>query len=227
MAYYNRKEQLDMTLASIRNSQITNYEVVIVDDASDEPLVCDEARVIRVEKKDKWWTNPCIPFNMAFKEAKGDLVIIQNPECYHKGDILAYVQKNIKYGQYLSFACYAINKEETVMFKRGVFPVLEDRTYRGPEENGWFNHSVYRPIGYHFCSAITKHTLDIVGGFDERYAMGVSFDDDDFIRKIGRNMEVWLIDDPYAIHQWHPPYAYQHKDMMKLHRRNQRIYNGE
>ena len=203
MAYFNRKAQLEKTLVSIRDSEVKDYEIVIVDDASDEPLVCEEARVIRIEKEDKWWINPCIPFNIGFKEAKGDIVIIQNPECEHKGDILKYVTENISDGRYISFACYAEKK------------------------NIWFNHSKYRPVGYHFCSAITIDELQLIGGFDERYALGVSYDDDDFIRKVRRNMEVWLIDNPYVLHQYHLPYAYRHKDMMRLHEKNKKIFNGE
>lgn len=53
MAYYQRQTLLNKTLESIHTSANKDYELIIVDDASAEPLVCDEAKIIRVDKKDK------------------------------------------------------------------------------------------------------------------------------------------------------------------------------
>jgi hypothetical protein len=124
MAYFQRQELLNKTLESLDKSKVKDYELIIVDDASAIPLVCKRAKVIRIEPKDKWYHNPCIPYNMGFKEAKGDIVVIQNPECYHVGDVLSYVEQNLKGDTYLSFACYAINKKETEEFHKGVMPKL-------------------------------------------------------------------------------------------------------
>lgn len=229
MAYYNRKEQLDRTLNSIGKSKILDFELIIVDDASEEPLIYDnkKVKIIRIEPKDKWYYNPCIPYNIGLRASTGDIVIIQNPECYHIGDILSYVQDNIHDGLYLSFACYALNPKDTDMFHNGETLKLNNRMFRNPERNGWFNHSVYRPAGYHFCSAITRKDLNIIGGFDVKYAMGISYDDDDLIRRIRQKMKVSIIDDPYVLHQYHYPFSYAIKDMKKLHQRNKQIFNNE
>jgi GT2 family glycosyltransferase len=226
-AYYQRREQLFKTLDSIEKSKIKDYELVIVDDASPNPLVCPQANVIRIEPHEKWYTNPCVPFNRGLSEAKGDIIIIQNPECYHVGDILNYVQLHLEEGEYFSFACYAMNKADTAEFFQGEFPVLNGWKFRNPERNGWFNHSVCRPIGYHFCSAITRDDLDRIGGFDERYAGGISFEDDEFIRRVKENLKVHIIDTPFVLHQYHHPFCYHVPNMMELHEKNKKIFNEQ
>ncbi len=228
MAYYNRQNLLDKTMESIRRSDFTNYEVIIVDDGSDVPVVCPDAKIIRIEKKDKWWTNPCIPFNKGFKEATGDVILIQNPECYHTGDILSYVKDNIKPNTYLSFGCYALTNEETASFQQGVIPSIGTHSAERVG-SGWYNHSTIRPKAYHFCSAITKEDLARVGGFDERYAKGVAFDDDDFIRTINRiGMNVRIIDSLYVFHQKHTHFEFESPAAYRpLHTLNQTLFNNK
>jgi mannosyltransferase OCH1-like enzyme/GT2 family glycosyltransferase len=226
MAFYQRQALLDKTLESIKTSSIKDYELILVDDASNEPLVCDGAKIIRVNKRDKWYTCSGVAFNMGLREATGDVIVIQNPECYHMGDILSYVEKNIQPNVYLSFGCYAINAEETVAFHNGIMPILQNRIFTGSDRNGWYNHTRYRPVAYHFCSAIMRKDLDRMGGFDERYARGVAFDDDDLIRRIkNRGMIVKIIDEPYVIHQYHTHFEFENRSAWKEpHAINQNIF---
>ena len=61
---------------------------------------------------------------------------------------------------------------------------------------------------YHFCSAMTKEDLDDLGGFDMRYAQGVGYDDNDFIYRVRlKGMTTKIIDNPFVIHQYHPPFC--------------------
>lgn len=228
MAFYNRQNLLDKTLESFEKSKVKDYELIIVDDASDIPLVCPTAKVIRVEPKDKWYHNPCIPYNMAIKASKGDIIVIQNPECYYVGDVLAYIEENIKPNLYFSFAAYSITQPETVEFHNGVFPEIKNVMSGSAKTSGWFNHSEYRPKGYHFCSAIMRTDLSRMGGgFDERYAYGVAFDDDALIRSIRRaQIEVRIINSPYVIHQYHHHFTYEDPKVWKpLHTINQNLFN--
>jgi len=233
MSYYNRQDLLDKTMESISQSSVQDFELVIVDDASDVPLMCDRAdTIIRIEPKDKWYHNPCIPFNKGLRAATGDVIVIQNPECYHVGDVLKYVKENIKSNVYLSFGCYAINVKETAQFHRGVFPKIGDYLFATNskikrEYNGWYNHVKHRPVAYHFCSAITREDSFALGGFDERYANGVAFDDNDLIRRIKRmGMEVKIIHPPYVIHQYHHHFQYEDPSVWRpLHAINQALFN--
>ena len=225
MAFYNRQELLNKTLESLDKSSVKDYELIIVDDASAVPLVCPRAKIIRVEKKDKWYNCSCVAWNRGLREATGDIVILNSPECYHAGDILAYAQENLRPNLYLAFGCYAISKKETEDFQRGIMPAIENHIINSG--NGWYNHSRYRPVAYHFCSAILRKDLDMIGGFDERYAYGVAFDDDEFIRTIRyMGMDVRIVDSPYVIHQYHTHFEFDSPSVWQApHALNQALYN--
>lgn len=206
-AYHNRKELFYNTLKSIQYYGHDDIEIIVVDDGSDENHILTtinddfdlNINIIRIEPENKWWKNPCIPFNLGFEKATGDVIILQNPECLHYGDIISYVKDNIEENKYLNFGCYSINelllkKINKIDFTTNLTGQISDilfpmnfkaATFDG--ETGWYNHSIYRPRKLHFCSAITKKDLNKIGGFSEEYANGIGYDDDDFIYKIMKN----------------------------------------
>jgi glycosyltransferase involved in cell wall biosynthesis len=205
MAYYNRRELLINTLKSIEKSGYKDYEIIVVDDASKEEERIEDlnVKVIRVEQKDKWYHNSCIPFNIGIKEAKGDIVIIQNPECFHVHDVLSYVANTVNDSNYVSMSCYSINKNMSILDILDQFMTLPQKSVESYV--GWYNHSIYRPVHYNFCCAITKKNLSILGGFDERYAGGTGYEDDDFVDRVKRlRLKMIIADDVSVIHQWHP-----------------------
>ena len=228
MAYNNRKKLLLNTIRSIKPHD--NIEIIIVDDASvdsqrieDIPSMFEfDIKIIRVNVKDKWWTNPCIPYNMGFNEARGDMVLIQNPECYHSGNILKYVSENVKNNVYLNFACYSLSEVMTEYLNNVYMSASMNMWNINNSE--WYNHSIHKPTMLHFCSAIMKKDLDKIGGFDEKYATGLAFDDNDFLLKIQRQgMEIRIIDNPFVYHQYHMPTDYHTR--WDLYKKNQEIYN--
>jgi len=114
-AYYNRKDLFRRTLKSISQSVVKDLEVVVVDDGSSHEHRLESLfeefpflKIMRLEAGDKWYTNPCVPFNVGIKAASGDIVILQNPECFHSGDILSYVDKNLTQNDYFAFSTYAL-----------------------------------------------------------------------------------------------------------------------
>ncbi len=117
MAYYNRKQQTIFTLDTISKSKHQDYEVIIVDDGSSSENRLEDViykykfpiKLIRIEPLNKKWINPCIPYNIGFKHASGDIIIIQNPEVCYIGDIISYVNNQLynKHDMYLSFRCFA------------------------------------------------------------------------------------------------------------------------
>jgi glycosyltransferase involved in cell wall biosynthesis len=243
-AYYNRKQLFFNTLKSIENySSKEDIEIIAIDDASNENERIEDfidkinldLKVVRIEQKDKWWINPSIPFNKGFKIATGDVIVIQNPECVHFGNIIKSIKENIQDNTYLNFGCYSIDEKLTSKFSYIInkdFDLsklkyyLEPMQTRGITKDGetaWYNHSKYRPHQLHFCSAISKKDLFELGGFDERYANGIAFDDNEFLQRIKRKkMMIKMIDDPFTIHQFHGNTNYTSK--IDFFNKNRDIY---
>ncbi|WP_320814536.1 glycosyltransferase family 2 protein [Flavobacterium sp.] len=243
-AYYNRKKLFLRTLESMKpHFSIIDFEVIVVDDGSDEEERLEDLqtdfpflRIIRLEKENKWYKNACIPFNMGFAEIKGDKVIIQNPECFHFDNILEYVDKNLQENDYLSFGCYSLDKQNTdkdnlFYDRKNIKKVIQENDFSFVTDGdlGWYNHSSHRPEAFHFCAALTAKDLFDLGGFDERYANGVGYDDDDLIWRIkAKKMEIKFIDDHVVLHQNHylkPENEVEaNKKRFESYKRNQRIF---
>lgn len=242
-AYYNRKQLFINTLKSIK-AQNSAYllEVIAVDDGSEqserlEDLVAEFPflKVIRLEKENKWYNNSCIPFNIGFKAAKGDKIIIQNPECFHYGKILEYTAENLKKNTYLSFGCYSLDKPSThniaeIFAKRNIAQIIEKNNdlARNDGDAGWYNHSVHRPKAYHFCTAISAKDLNSLGGFDELFALGIAYDDDEFLSRIKKKkLNIIFIDHQLVLHQNHynpESQSFQNREhKMHLMARNARL----
>lgn len=212
MTVFNRYPLLIKTLESfVLNGYGEDTEVIIVDDASETPVEINpndykfHLKIIRVEKYQKNYTNPCIPYNLGFKYASGDFIIIQNSECYHLDSIVDFLKTNDKFPEknYYSFACYSLSKDETDTKELNNFvdflnsPVLNDGS------SGWYNHSKFRPVGYHFCCAIRKVFLDKLGGFNPNFGKGSCFDDDEFLFRVKKYLNIIFVDDFRVLHQWH------------------------
>jgi len=202
MAYHDRLSQLKNTLYSIeKSSYAKRTKIVIVDDASSPEHTPNNLtknlniQVISVPKESKTWVNPCIAYNIGFTQIESDIVIIQNPECYHCGDVLNYVKENLTQENYLSFSCR--NLKEPIKHN------IDPRQLKG----NWYNHpNKGRQTAYHFLSAITRENLEKLNGFDERYGPGYCFDDDEFlvrIKRMGLNVQIVPDDTVYCAHQFH------------------------
>lgn len=242
-AYHNRKKLFINTLKTIDKFKGNNeIEVIAVDDCSSEEHRIEDLektfsflKVIRIEKENKWYVNPCAVFNMGFKKAKGDVIILQNPECIHIGDVIEKASK-INENEYLSFGCYSIDENKTSLvtnylekeFELDTILNIIEPNYRPVShdgDNGWYNHSFLRPVGYHFCSAITKKNLDDLGGFDERFAHGIAFDDNELLLRIQKKgLKLKIVNNPFVAHQWHySTHNYTHLNVHELIDKNRKL----
>tara|TARA_R110000851_G_scaffold72260_3_gene160243 strand:- start:1516 stop:2289 length:774 start_codon:yes stop_codon:yes gene_type:complete len=218
MSYYNRREQFLRTLSTIQKTKYKNYEVIVVDDGSlDEHRLEDVEGInlIRIDPNTKDYINPCIPFNRAIAAATGDVVILQNPECLHLGDVVSHAANNVTDKNYISYECYSFDQFITERLPKKVDEIMMERikgtlkqlpqVRPAAGDCGWYNHSTIKPTGYHFTSAISKRQLDTLGGFDEKFAHGVGFDDDEFLARVKHlGLEIVIPPiEPLVIHQWH------------------------
>ena len=219
MAYYNRQAQLGYTLKTINQSNYKDVEIIIVDDFSaedeqPEPIVAEypELNVNIIHMRNvvdkKYYCNPCVPYNTGFCASKGDMIIIQNPECCHMGDVLSYTAKNLTDDVYLSFHAYGCTKQDV----RELHEHNKITMFSHSKKARWYNHGTERPVAFHFCNAITRNNLSKVNGFDESYAQGHNYDDAEILHRI-RNLglQIKFVEDPWVIHQYHPK-SYGHPD---------------
>lgn len=212
MAYYNRKDLLLNTVDSIsRSSKINDIELIIVDDGSSEEHRVEDLikkykfpiKVIRIDPENKKHINPCIPYNIGFKQAIGDKILIQNPECFHVGDVISYAIQSTNDSNYITFATYALSKKDTEKVKNGQISIKNEKASSGNSE-GWYNHSRINPRPLHFASCISRKNLDNLGGFDESYSDGIGFDDNEFLLRIRKSkLKIEICNSPFVLHQNH------------------------
>jgi hypothetical protein len=218
MGYYNRKPQTINTLDYFENYKEYNYEVIIVDDNSTPDHQLDDIiknytfpiKYIKITAEEKGnRINPSVTYNRGFKEAEGERVIIQNPECIHRGNILGYVKTTLTYDDYIAFSCYNCSSHELTQELLNNISLINDPSFHKRNQFTWYNHPILRPVHYHFCSSIMNDNLKLLGGFNEEFAKGHSFDDNEILLSIKQNLNLNIKTiDPneggFVIHQWHP-----------------------
>lgn len=228
IAYQNRLPLLLFALKTINLfSHEEDIEVIVIDYESKEEQKASQLkemfgfpiRVIEIQQEG--WLSPCIPLNIAIREASGEIVMIQNPECFHCGNIVKHAIEYLNDQNYLTYSCYSVNTailsqitkavekdfggsfgevQKILLEEQKLHPVISYYV-------GWYNHPVHRPFGYHFCSVITKKNIDELGGFDERYGPGFGYDDNELLVRIKRKGLQVVVVPPeagvYAVHQMH------------------------
>ena len=211
MTYHNRPEQFDNTLRSIYMQDFSNLELIVVDDASDVGMdarqVLDDWNVsvtlIEISKEEKHWVNPSVPYNRGFAKVTGDVVVIQNAETLHVGPVLDQIRKRVTAENYMVCSCYSSTEEEFQRFKHsGTY----DEVVRPHKADRWYHHPTLFPKWYHFCSAMTVENLQRLGGFNEAFAAGYCFEDNEFLLRIRKRLRLGVepVEGAYVVHQWHP-----------------------
>lgn len=232
MTYFNRPQQLQRTLRSLIGS-CAEFEVIVVDDDSgDDVRLPDDVpyKITLLRTVNKTWTNPEPAYNFGIHEAlrcKADIIVLQNAECFHVGDVLNYAERMVDDHNYISFGCYSIDKETTFGLDGDLIKEINPRAARYDGDNGWYNHPVYRPVGYDFCSAITADNLRRLNGYDERFSHGWGYGDDYLIARVRMlELKVHITEQPFVIHQWHYDVngVFRFKNKTALVRRNKRLY---
>ena len=209
MTYFDRQIQLDNTLYSFAKTKHDDFEVIIVDDCSlvEPEIGLHDFDISVIKPKKKQWIDGSPAYNMGIIEAlkrNPDIIILQNAETYHVGDIISY-SKQVTDKTYISYGCFNLSRLNTFQTHSIEDIIRENNNHAlNNEDNAWLNHKTIRQMGYHWCSAITADNMRKINGFDERFSDGYCFEDDEFLARVrALGLEVEITDSPFVVHQWH------------------------
>lgn len=232
MTTHKRIKQTLFTLNTIQNSSYKNIQVILVDDSincfiDDNTLKQFSFQIvyIKINSNTRDWINPCINYNIGFKFIKGSYVIIQNAEVCHVGDVIKHVKEHLTEGNYLVFnvlntGSFKNNLILHSLYQNGKFlPALTK--FQSYQFVKWYQHQTHRCHDYHFLVAITYNDFIKMGGFDYDFAMGRSYDDDEFIFRIKTVSKLNIVHVDYDLHQTMG--IHQHHSKVKLNASSKEI----
>lgn len=219
ITFYQRHVLLIETLHTFERYDPETFNVVVVDDDSPDDIVLPPLSfdVTIVKLRDKTWNNTCTVHNVGFHEAlksNPDIIVIQNAECYHWGDVLGYARENLTDENYIAFPAYSLAEGETPCNE-----VIKDKCAEFNGDSGWYNHATHRPLALHFCTAITTANLRKLNGFDERLKDGIAYEDNVFVHQV-RNLglRIDIPDRPMVFHQWHYNQGIYAQELVELNK---------
>jgi hypothetical protein len=194
MTASERSRQTYFTIQSISNSDYKDIHVILVDDSEMDPIDVNKLReydftidFIQIKKNKKDWINPCVNYNIGFKFIKGGYVIIQNAEVCHIGKVIDYIVNNIQNEYYVfdvrSIMNYGMNE---IVYKYGTnnIDIFDNEILYSKVWNSWCQSKIYRDRKYHFLAACKRDIFNKINEFSYDYALGLSYDDNDFVLKI-------------------------------------------
>lgn len=143
-------------------------------------LYGERASVIRVQNP---YPSPVPTCNAGISHAKGEYVIMTNPECCHESDVLEAFDVALEEdpdAYYTAAAKFALNPNQWI----------------------WRQHGQRCPTFLHFCSCIKRDNPLVY--FDGAFSRGYCFDDDAYRdEKILAGMRIVSLDDAVVFHQSH------------------------
>jgi hypothetical protein len=197
MTAHERSKQAYFTLYTINKCKFKDIQVILVDDSKNDQIDIEllksfsmHIEFISIRKDNKFWTNPCINNNIGFQYIKGGKVILQNSEVCYVGDILQYVNDNVKDDNYYIFDVKGANdfdSNEKIYLVKDIDIDIFNKKLFEEQFNGWYQHSVIKNSKYNYLTALTIKEFNKIKGFSYDYAFGRAFDDDDLLLKIYAN----------------------------------------
>ena len=198
MAAYHRDVQLLPTLESIFNQQGSiRFEVIVVEDGYDGGKtkdVCNRFPVryfCRTDRPPREFSNPAIPNNIGIRQARGEVLLLQNSEIKH-------VTPNVI--RRLAEPVLAAPMESH-------FPTVVAWDESGEYYSYYINTThIRRPL--YFCQAVNRAVVEDMRGFDEDY-VGYGYDDDDFANRLSAKGIQFVFheeEDVLVHHQYHERY---------------------
>ncbi len=212
---YHKKRTLHNTLLSYQHhyGSRNDYEILVMEDCKNiadgdehralQVIVKDFSDKLNIRHIETHFENSYAPsriFNMGADHAKGDFLVLTNPECFHQTNVLGQFDKILARdpGVYIVAACY--NTDDNKLVRK--FADFK------PRMGIWLQHSKHLNRGLHWCSVLAKPLFRKVEGFDEGYAEGFGREDVDFARTVKvKGIKVNAQDSIVVVHMNHPDFS--------------------
>ena len=198
MPYWRRAEVTKRSLALYEKHYAgkLDFQVVLVDDGSrdiyvDEPPPYPWLTVIHLAQKDTP-KNPCVPINAGVMVARGDVIVLTNPEIMHHQPVLGQMYETLQElgdNGYVLAACWFEQEKQW-------------HCHSSMTKDGWHQGSNARqPVGsgFHFCAMLNRSLWTKAGGFDDEYRDGAYYDDPDWVNRVSRAGAIFKIRDDLVV----------------------------
>jgi hypothetical protein len=247
MPYYNRKEQLQLTLNQFEKLYSDyNIEVIIIDDQSDQSEKSNEIinnysfGIKYIELTNKTWINPVVAFNVGIRNISSDtkIIMFQSPEIFHCDNIIEHTINNLTNTNYLTYPVFAspsfthnniirnlVNSNCINYYNDFITNINVDN-----KRNYWYNHILYNNRQLHFLSSMSIEVLNKIGGFNNDMKDGLWYDDDDFLNRIKKVANVSTVNSEkyFGIHLYHKGGSSENRhypNFFELSNKNKKIMN--
>jgi hypothetical protein len=217
--YDGGRDNLLSSLTSISHSSLaTVTEVIIVDNHTKPEDGIEDIKyqfnfILDIIYGDQLYARS---LNFGINKSRGRVLVLQNSNIVHFGDILYDAYRTITNKNYLIYSVYQLNIDTTYKvyscinspdfmneIKGFVYPI-KDKRVDPRTVLGWIQHTHYTMDGTNEIRVITKDNVTELGGFDERKTDIVNFADNEFLHKVKthKNLRVVLVDNPFALKQF-------------------------
>lgn len=189
MTAYNRAKLLENSLVTIERQKYSPLEVIVVEDGDDggaTKAVCEKHGVVYIQRKERpgiRYSNPAIPNNIGLRAARNEIIVLQNAECMHEGNLIKRLASLVEPKLAVFASVQALNEDGSL--------------------NMWYTHPTKNARPYFFCGAMLTEHFHYLRGFDEDFVL-YGYDDDNFADRLKLYGVNFLWDDQaIAKHQWH------------------------